>query len=104
MLDVILGIVFLILSPFLMWFMKSPLRFLNNIIEVISGKLSWVGFSDTESGNLPKIRKGVLNPASRLNVYELDSPTLNKLNVIYAKEYNVYSDLQLIFKSFRNLG
>ena len=104
MLDVALGIIFLMLSPLLMWFMKSPFRFLRNIIDVISGKLSWVGFSDTESANLPKIRKGVLNPASRLNVYELDSPTLNKLNVIYAKEYNVYSDLQLILKSFRSLG
>ena len=103
-LDVALGILFLALSPFLMWFMKSPFGFLRNIIDVISGKLSWVGFSDTEDANLPKIRKGVLNPASRLNVYELDSPTLNKLNVIYAKEYNVYSDLQLILKSFRNLG
>ena len=104
MLDVALGLIFLVLSPLLMWFMKNPFRFLNNIIAVISGKLSWVGFSDTEVANLPKIRKGVLNPASRLNVYDLDSPTLNKLNIIYAKEYNIYSDLQLIFKSFRNLG
>ena len=104
MLDVALGFTFLILSPLLMWFMKSPFRFLQNTVDVISGKLSWVGFSDTESADLPKIRKGVLNPASRLNVYELDSPTLNRLNVIYAKEYNVYADLQLIFKSFRNLG
>jgi len=104
MLDVVLGILFFMLSPLLMWFMKRPLRFLRNTIDVITGKLSWVGFSDTEVEDLPKIRKGVLNPASRLNIYELDSPTLNKLNVIYAKEYNVYSDLQLIFKSFRNLG
>ncbi|TAH27122.1 MAG: glycosyltransferase [Cytophagales bacterium] len=103
-LDFLLSGLLLLLSPLLMWFTVNPLIYIRNLIKVFTGSLSFVGFSKTVSVQVPKIKNGILNPVSHFDINTIDLTTLNRLNMLYAKNYTVYKDLFLILKSFRFLG
>lgn len=85
---------------------KNPAGFMANIFRVLSGKISWVGYSKQERSDnmLPRIRPGILNPIDALNNIPKEQLTTNRLNSLYAKDYRVYTDLQIIRKGWRNLG
>jgi len=74
---------------------------------VLFAQLSWVGYipnEDRTNRGLPEIRSGVLNPADRNPRVSLDSFGLHQMNYLYAREYSVYRDLEIIKKAFRQLG
>ncbi|MFL5728628.1 MAG: glycosyltransferase [Cytophagaceae bacterium] len=102
-LDLLLSTIFLLSSPLLMWLMKKPWHFVKNCFRVLGGTYSWVGYMETTETNLPVIKKGVLNPAGPYGK-ELDELTIRRLNLLYARDYSLYTDLNLILRSFRNLG
>lgn len=103
--DILLSFFLLALSPMLLFLVRNPTGLLSNIVNTLLGKRSWVGYAPNENStaNLPQIRQGVISPADGLR-QELDQETIGRLNSLYAKDYNVYKDLDLIRKSWRNLG
>jgi len=104
--DLLLALFLLVTSPLMLFFQRNPMGFLLNIFKVLSGKISWVGYSQNHSSInlLPRIKPGVLSPIDALNNVPKDQLTTNRLNSLYAKDYKVYSDLQIILKGWRNLG
>lgn len=105
LLDLLLCLSFICLLPVLLFLVKRPVGFIKNIFKVLRGKMSWVGYSDNgvNSPLLPAIKPGVITSAEALKV-ELDQETNSRLNSLYAKDYSVYKDLELIRKGWRNLG
>jgi len=105
-LDIAFSITFLLFFPILLFIVKSPINFIKNIFQVLIGKKSWVGYSKLGSSKidqLPQIRPGILSPISGLP--NNDDPVFaNKLNVIYAKDYNLGSDIRIIMKGLKLLG
>ncbi len=101
MLDVLVALTLLPLSPILMWLTFNPLGFLKNIAEVISGNYSWVGFTQNLQIKLPAIKKGIITPVKK-ELHDINKIT--KKNFLYARDYNPYIDLKLILVSFRRLG
>jgi hypothetical protein len=86
---------------------KNPAGFFNNIVNVLLGKRSWVGYAEHHKGSiasLPKTRKGVLNPLDGLSQSTLNETTINRLNSLYAKDYHIYTDLSIVRKGLRLLG
>jgi hypothetical protein len=75
---------------------------------VIIGKKSWVSYASHRSPaigqHLPKIRKGVLSPLDALGRRHLDDATIQRLNFLYAKDYDVWRDLEVVWKGWRELG
>jgi hypothetical protein len=108
LLDIVLVILFLALSPIIIWMMKSPLGLLKNLFLVLIGKRTWVGYikglNAEQNFHLPKISDSVLSPLDSLEAGELDETGLSRLNMLYAKDYRVANDLNIVFKGFRNLG
>ncbi len=105
--DILLSILFLAVSPLLVFIQKSPAGLFRNVFKVILGKMSWVGYVSGQNISvtmLPKIRTGILNPLDAQKNSQLDDHTINRLNSLYAKDYRIYSDLNIIWKGFRNLG
>jgi GT2 family glycosyltransferase len=100
-LDVLVGLVLLPLSPLLMWTMARPGQFVRNILKVLSGKKTWVGFSSDLSMQLPSIRKGIITPVCAKK--EQDTSTVLRQNFLYARDYTPYMDLKLLIVSFRRL-
>ncbi|HBF87280.1 MAG TPA: glycosyl transferase family 2 [Bacteroidales bacterium] len=104
--DVIISICLFVLSPILVFFVKNPINFIKNIFIVLISESSWVGYSPNESinGKLPKIKKGVISQLDSIKNREISDETIERLNMLYAKDYNIYNDLKIIFNSFKYLG
>jgi GT2 family glycosyltransferase len=107
MLDLTLSIFFILVSPLLIFLQRRPAGLFGNMISVLSGNSSWVGYAREESiqtSMLPKIRRGILHPLDAQRSPDLDEQTINRLNSLYAKDYQIYSDLHIIWKGIRSLG
>jgi len=105
--DIIFAVFFLVLGPVLVFFQKNPSGYFRNIFKVLSGKYSFVGYKTGEKisvAMLPKIRPGILSPLDAQRTHQLDEPTISRLNSLYAKDYQIYSDLNIIWQGIRNLG
>jgi lipopolysaccharide/colanic/teichoic acid biosynthesis glycosyltransferase len=78
-----------------------------NIFRVLAGSRTWVGYAPVEKNtvHLPEIKPGVLSPADGLKGGEsVDEETKQKLNVLYARDYKMIKDFNLVFAAFRKLG
>lgn len=106
LLDFGTALLLLPLSPLLMWIMKNPLNFPVNILKVLFGFRSWVGYSSFEhrTTNLPSVRKGILNPTDMLRIRNLDQETILRLNMLYARDYRLTNDINIFLRSFLHLG
>ena len=77
---------------------------MKNCFMVLFGKYSWVGYcqvKNTDSQKLPEIKKGIYNPASIVN-NELNDSALERLNVIYARDYTVLKDFNILLRALLN--
>jgi len=106
-LDLIAGLVLLFTSPITFFTFKSPGGFIRNLARVITGRLTWVGYRITAysvNQKLPPIKKGVLNPTDLLSDKNITPDTIDRLNLLYARDYKIMNDINIILKGFRNLG
>ena len=81
---------------------------LKNIFGVLLGKKSWVGYHLPDGKapfNLPKIKHGIVSPVQRFTNYqEFDQPTIDRLNMLYAKDYVWSNDLEVVWKTYSLLS
>lgn len=107
LLDLIVAAALLLLYPFLLFIVKRPLGLLKNIAFVFLAFRSWVGYiahPDPESQRLPAIKPGVLNPQDAFREKTIDDETILRLNLLYARDYSLANDINIILKGLRNLG
>lgn len=90
------------------WLFDKPLTVWINIALVVVGKRSWVGYiPEPVSGEhnvLPKIRRGILSPLTPFKQVNRSSDTIARMNLLYARDYTIYQDLEIIQKGIRELG
>lgn len=106
-LDLLTSIFLLITFPIHLIFLKKPLQLLLNCWDVLRLEKSWVGYINTTIDNrhLPKIKKGILNPGEGLKKnLTLDEHTSKRLNLLYAKHYQLDKDLVLMWRAYRKLS
>ena len=60
--------------------------------------------NNNKEQKLPLIRIGVLNPTDILNKQAVYPATIKNLNILYAKDYKVFNDLNIIWKGLKNIG
>jgi hypothetical protein len=104
-----MSLLFLLTFPLLMWTQKNPIGFVGNIFAVLFGAKSWVGYASFDSAqadsrNLPRLKKGVLNPAEVLPEEQRSKEISKRLNLLYAKDYKLSNDFNVMRKAFRKLG
>ncbi len=104
-LDIEFSILFLLLSPLMIWFYKNKRQFISNISNVLFGKLSWIGYIPEKESfeKLPNIKTGVLNPGEIFDELSLDREKKTQLNMVYAKDYSTLSDAEILLKSWKKL-
>lgn len=102
--DFTLSVMFIIMSPILIFYIKSPWKMIENMFKVAIGKKSLVGFCGNGDERLPKIKKGILSPASEFEQITLNDETIHRLNLIYAKDYHTSTDLNIVFANIQKLG
>jgi len=101
--DLLTAVCMLLLSPALIWIASSKSGFFRSIFEVLSGKNSWVGYCSGEQKHLPQIKKGILTPAS-LFPETIPQKKKDELNIVYAKDYRLMNDLEIVLKAWKNIG
>lgn len=102
--DIVFALLFLITSPFVMWFSKSPSLFLKNMVLIIKAKRTFVGFNNKYESYFPNIRKGILFPTSVLENNDIESKEIRNINMRYAKDYRARNDIYIILKCINQLG
>ncbi|HOS90922.1 MAG TPA: glycosyltransferase family 2 protein [Prolixibacteraceae bacterium] len=101
--DIAVATALLLSSAVLVWFMKNKMQFFKNGLWVISGKRSWVGYIPGNIEDLPVIRKGVLHPGMLFPAQSLEPTRIRQLNILYAKDYRFWNDLEIVFRNWRKL-
>jgi len=106
LIDISFSLICLLLSPILFLFQENKKFYFSNITEVLKGKKSWVGFDNPEnSGELPRIKPGVLSLKMSLPKHEeLSSTSSSRINRVYAKDYSIWKDIEVIKKNLNRLG
>ncbi len=98
----------LILSfPLLIIFLRNRLNAFLNIIRVLLGLNTWVGYyllSNTKPDELPQIKKGILSPVDGLEKKNIPDELKVRLNYMYAKDYKFVNDLNILIKGISNIG
>ena len=103
--DFFFSIILLLLSPILLVIIKFKVKFISNLIRILSGKKSFVGYlnqSDGTKTNLPKIKPGILEPFSFSEELTIDKK--EELNLLYAKEYSFIFDFEVLVRKWKLLG
>jgi hypothetical protein len=98
----------LLLTTFPFWFLfvRGHLRSVWHTLLVLLGFRTWVGYAENdqlELSSLPHLKKGILHPASHLSPDTLSPERVREVNVVYAKDYKVLQDLQILTRNFRNI-
>lgn len=105
MIDFFFSLMFLLLSPLLVWFVKNKTGFFKNIFMILFNRYSFVGPDtrvDLHPGSV--FKKGIIPCTARYNKYELTAAAREKINFLYTRDYQPWTDIQLIFSNFRNTG
>lgn len=94
--DTAISLVLLLLSPLLVVLLKNGTEKMVNAIKVFTGKKTWIGIT-SPSGKNSFMKKGVYSPAGLFANKNLDETTLNRIYVLYFKEYEVMNDLKILW-------
>jgi hypothetical protein len=69
---------------------------------VLFGIKTWIAYSKYENDKLPDLKNGILSP------YKMDQNLVEdqkgRLDFLYAKDYNVWTDLELLIANIKYLG
>ena len=100
--DITISLFMILFFPVLILLAEHKKYFFNNIISVLSGKYTWVGYIPCERLSIfPYLKKGILHPVS-YSVYDEDEKC--KINARYAEKYHFTDDFYIIYKQFSEIG
>ena len=103
--DFLISFLLIVLSPILSLIIKNPVRMLKNLFSVLCGKLTFVSYSDTgDYEHLPKLKKGLFSAVSVFDKNNISQSAIDKLNMLYAKNYRLSKDFNILIKSWKELG
>lgn len=105
-LDIIVSFLGLLFSPILLFWYQQRWQFVKNMFHCFIGKKTLVGYSVQDRPNenfrlLPRIRQGILFLSEQLHVQ--DDQTTDKLNFIYARDYNILKDIHVLKRAWKKL-
>jgi hypothetical protein len=71
--------------------------------EILRGRKTWVGYhpNDQQSDRLPVIPEGIIHPGT-LDILREPSE-IQMINYIYAREYTVWKDVDIILRNLSKL-
>lgn len=113
LIDILASLVMILGFPIHLLFVKAPIKMLANVIAVLRGRKSWIGYSslkriDVNSPDkiiLPLMKPGIIGVnglPSSVSVETEDG--LFMLDQLYARDYNPFLDVYLITKGYKWLG
>lgn len=96
--DLSMAVIVLLLYPLLFIIFKNKLPSISELVNIAIGKMSWVGYCSGVTILLPEIKAGVYSPSSVYSA-EITVQLKEDLNAIYARNYKITNDFEIILKS-----
>lgn len=99
-LDFTLSLGFLAFSPILIFAYKNKAKFIRNLLHILIGKKTFVGYFSSKDSNLKKlpiIKEGILRP------FQVEKEADDNSNLFYAKNYRVGLDFMIIINNWNEL-
>lgn len=93
--------------PVLIFVIPKPKGLVKNVFGILFNTKTWVGFyknNDENKLNLPQIKKGIVSVVEASNAQNKDSKTIEKLNLLYAKDFSIYKELIICIKTYKIWG
>lgn len=105
LLDIVSSIILIVLLPVSIVLVKNVGNHISNIMAVLSGKKTWVGFNNPQNlKHFPHAKPGVLHPSIGLQGFSFTRQELAEIELNYARHYSAANDVSLIVKNYRKLG
>lgn len=106
LLDLVTALVAMVVLPLLAVGVKRPKGLPGNILKVLLGKKTWVGYAvgSPVISALPVLKPGVLSPATEHPEAGLESHTRDQLNMWYARDYRPIKDWEILRRGWDKLG
>ncbi|QNH61294.1 glycosyltransferase family 2 protein [Hymenobacter sediminicola] len=103
LLDILTSLALLLGSPLLIWLQQQKGGFLRNCLRVLGGSRTWVGLRYAAAPQ--RLARAILSPADVAQAAApLTEATRRRLELLYAKDYEPSTDLQILLRRFRWLG
>lgn len=103
--DLLSASTLLLILPLTILFFKNKAQYVKNMLHVLVGKKTMVGYSKLSSSehldSLPSIKKGILSIHESLD--SRDATIAYKINLIYARDYTILKDFKILIKNFAKL-
>ena len=102
-LDILLSSLFLLFSFILFWAQAYKKRYFSNLFSVLAGNTSFVSYDkkDKRVDELPVLKPGII---SAVNKKIKDVDMIHRANLLYAKNYTVWKDVEIIFRNITSIG
>ena len=99
-LDLLVAFLLLLLFPFTVLVFRDPRQLLANVFLLFSGQKTLVGYVPVghQLPSLPHLKPGILSPLDELTVAEVPESAKQRLNLIYAKDYALARDLDILWR------
>ena len=104
LLDLIISVLVILLSPVLFFIQEKKLRYFSNTLKVLFGFYTWVGYGTNSDRTLPKIKHSVFSPTMLIEKETLNEQKIKITNLQYAKNYELEKDLKIIWHFIKQLG
>ena len=100
--DIYTALILIIFSPLFVIIFKNYLKALKNIKGVLLGEKTWIGYEySILNSKLPKIKLGVFSIVDKEK--NMQEEIIDKINIIYAKDYNLLLDSKIFLKNIFKL-
>jgi GT2 family glycosyltransferase len=103
-LDILAGTLLFVLYPFICWFFQQKKNLFRNAFQLILGTKTLVSYTSSnrlKTNDLPRLKPGILTPNDQFDTY--DEQLILKLDLLYAREYHLLTDLRIITRSWKKL-
>ncbi len=100
MIDILLAFMFIILSPACIWFVRNKNSYFLNMFLILEGDKTFVGYTDKQ---FPTLKPHVLDVYPLIPDFEIPADNKEHLNWLYAKNYDAWNDIKIIFEKWRTL-
>src|SRR5690606_20663697 len=91
--DVILSIGMILGSPILIWTFRNKSQWWSNVLAVLVGKKSIVGYGSDDISTLPSIKPGVLTVSGRQHSRSANTAWMD---MDYARNYSIWKDFEIL--------
>jgi hypothetical protein len=100
MVDILCSFFLIVFSPFCFWFVKNKASYFLNTFLILEGDKTFVGYADPQ---FPALKPHLLDVYPLIKGFDIPADNKEHLDWLYAKNYNAWDDVKIIWAKWRTM-